>query len=49
MHEKDVKRLKGEIKNANNVIRENVAVIKESSGGPLKGLVLVDQTVKYTN
>lgn len=49
MKEKDIKRLKGEVKQAHQVIRENVAVIKESKEGPLQGLVLVDQTVKYTN
>lgn len=49
MKDQDIKRLKSEVKQANQTIRENVAVIKESSNGPLEGLVLVDQTVKYTN
>ncbi len=49
MKEQDIRRLKGEIKVANQTLRENVAVIQESKEGPLHGLVLVDQTVKYTN
>ncbi|CDW83586.1 UNKNOWN [Stylonychia lemnae] len=49
MAENDIKRLKKEVKDQNQALRENVAVIKESSEAPLQGLVLVDQTVKYTN
>ena len=49
MKEQDIKRLKVEVRQAQEVIRENVAVIKEGREGPLEGLVLVDQTVKYTN
>lgn len=49
MKDEEVKRLKKELKDANQTLRENVAVIQESSSGPLDGLVLVDQTVKYTN
>lgn len=47
--EADIKRLKREVKEANQSLRENVAVIKETQEGPLSGLVLVDQTVRYTN
>lgn len=40
--EADIKRLKKEVKEANQSLRENVAVIKETQEGPLSGLVLVD-------
>lgn len=49
MAEADIKRLKKEVKDAQQTLRENVAVIKESQDAPLEGLVLVDQTVRYTN
>eukprot|EP00347_Sterkiella_histriomuscorum_P010297 403376845 len=47
--ETDIKRLKKEVKDNQQALRENVAIIKESNDAPLNGLVLVDQTVKYTN
>ena len=49
MHEQDVKRLKAELKDSQQALRENVAVIKQERDGPNYGLNLVDQTVKYTN
>ena len=49
MHEQDVKRLKAELKDCQQALRENVAVIKQERDGPNYGLNLVDQTVKYTN
>ena len=49
MYEQDVKRLKAELKDAQQALRENVAVIKQESSGPNYGLNLVDTTVKYTN
>lgn len=49
MHEQDVKRLKAEVKDAQHLLRENVAVIKQERDGPNFGLHLVDQTVRYTN
>jgi hypothetical protein len=50
MHQTDVKRLKGEIKSAKAALRENVAVIKQDESGPNKdGLIVIDQTLKYTN
>ena len=49
MHEQDVKRLKSELKDAQQALRENVAVIKQEREGPNYGLNLVDQTVRYTN
>jgi hypothetical protein len=44
-----VKRLKQELKDAHQALRENVAVIKQERDGPNTGLSLVDTTVKYTN
>jgi hypothetical protein len=42
--------LKGEIIHAKASLRENVAVIKQDERGPNKdGLLIVDQTMKYTN
>ena len=49
MYEQDVKRLKAELKDAQQALRENVAVIKQERDGPNYGLNLVDTTVKYTN
>ena len=50
MHQTDVKRLKGEVKSAKAALRENVAVIKQDESGPNKdGLIVIDQTLKYTN
>lgn len=50
MHQTDVKRLRGELKTAKAALRENVAVIKQDERGPNKdGLLVIDQTVKYTN
>lgn len=50
MHQSDVKRLKGEVKTAKAALRENVAVIKQDEAGPNKdGLLIIDQTLKYTN
>jgi len=49
MHEQDVKRLKSELKDAQQALRENVAVIKQERDGPNIGLNLVDTTVRYTN
>ncbi len=50
VHEQDVKRLKKSLKDTQNALRENVAVIEESNHrGPLEGLALVDSTVKFTN
>ena len=49
MHEQDVKRLKSELKDAQQALRENVAVIKQERDGPNYGLNLVDHTVRYTN
>ena len=49
IYEGDVKRLKAELKDAQQALRENVAVIKQEQAGPNYGLNLVDQTVKYTN
>jgi hypothetical protein len=45
----EIKRLKQQLKAAQQTIRENVAVIQETDTGSNKGLVLVDQTVSYTN
>jgi len=42
MYEADVKRLKGEVKSAQQSLRENVAVIKQDKKGPNHGLKLVD-------
>jgi cell shape-determining protein MreC len=42
-------RLKQELKDAQQALRENVAIIKQESDGPNTGLSLVDTTVKYTN
>mgnify|MGYP006108595007 FL=1 len=50
MHQADVKRLKGDLKTAKGALRENVAVIKQDEVGPNKdGLLIIDQTLKYTN
>lgn len=49
MHEQDIRRLKNDVKSAQQALRENVAVISQEQKGPNKGLHLVDQTVKYTN
>ena len=45
-----MRRLKGEIKTAKGALRENVAVIKQDEKGPNRdGLMVIDQTLKYTN
>ena len=45
-----MRRLKKDLKDTQNSLRENVAVIQESNQkGPLEGLVLVDSTVQFTN
>ena len=44
-----MKRLKQELKDANQSLRENVAVIKQERDGPNKGLQLVDTVVQHTN
>jgi len=49
VHENDIKRLKSELKDAQQALRENVAVISQELDGPNQGLQLVDKTVKYTN
>ena len=50
MHQTDVKRLQGELKSTKAALRDNVAVIKQSDAGPNNdGLVMIDQTLKYTN
>lgn len=49
VHENDIKRLKAELKDAQQALRENVAVISQEIDGPNYGLQLVDKTVKYTN
>mmetsp|Transcript_5009 Transcript_5009/g.8541 ORF Transcript_5009/g.8541 Transcript_5009/m.8541 type:complete len:117 (+) Transcript_5009:1-351(+) len=41
MHEKDVKRLKDEVRTAKAALRENVAIIKQDSQGA-DGLLVVD-------
>jgi hypothetical protein len=42
--------LKGDLKTAKGALRENVAVIKQDQAGPNKdGLIVIDQTLKYTN
>ena len=48
--EKQVQRLKSDLKSAKATLRSNVAVIKQDEAGPnLQGLTVVDQTLKYTN
>ena len=50
MHQTDVKRLKNELKTTKAALRENVAVIKQEDSGPNNdGLMMIDQTLKYTN
>lgn len=49
IHENDIKRLKADLKDAQQALRENVAVIQQEQEGPNYGLTLVDKTVKYTN
>lgn len=49
LQDQEVKRLKQELKDANQALRENVAVIKQERDGPNTGLQLVDTAVKYTN
>ena len=50
MHQTDVKRLQGELKSTKAALRDNVAVIKQSDAAPNNdGLVMIDQTLKYTN
>lgn len=50
MQQAEVRRLKGEVKTAKAALRENVAVIKQDEQGAGKdGLLVVDQTLKYTN
>ena len=49
MHEQDVKRLKAELKDCQQALRENIAVIQQDKNGPNLGLELVNKTVKYTN
>lgn len=47
--EQEIKRLKSQLKAAQQSLRENVAVIQETDTGVNKGIMLVDQTVSYTN
>jgi len=47
--EQEVRRLKTQLNTAQQALRENVAVIQETDTGLNKGLLLVDQTVSYTN
>lgn len=49
LQDQEIKRLKQELKDAQQALRENVAVIKQERDGPNTGLHLVDTTVKYTN
>ena len=50
MHQTDVKRLKDQLKDHKEALRENVAVIKQDEYGPNNdGLLMIDQTLKYTN
>jgi hypothetical protein len=42
MLENDIKRLKKEVKDHQEALRENVCVIKDSGEAPLQSLVLVD-------
>jgi len=50
MHQTEVKRLKDQLIDTKSALRENVAVIQQDSKGPnTDGLLMVDQTVKYTN
>ena len=42
IHEQEIKRLKTELKDAQQALRENVAVIKQERDGPNQGLALVD-------
>jgi hypothetical protein len=49
-HEAEVKRLRDDLKSAKATLRENVAVIKQDQQGPnADGLIVIDQTLKYTN
>ena len=49
LQDQEIKRLKKELHDANQSLRENVAVIKQERDGPNKGLELVDTAVQYTN
>lgn len=47
--DQEIKRLKTDLKDAQQALRENVTTIKSERDGPNQGLQLVDSTVKYTN
>lgn len=50
MHQTEVKRLKDQLKDTKSALRQNVAVIQQDVRGPnTDGLLIVDQTLKYTN
>lgn len=50
MHQTEVKRLKDQLKDTKTALRENVAVISQEERGPnADGLLMIDQTLKYTN
>lgn len=50
MHQTEVKRLRDDLKSAKATLRENVAVIKQDQQAPnTDGLIIIDQTLKYTN
>lgn len=50
MHQTEVKRLRDDLKSAKATLRENVAVIKQDQQAPnTDGLIVIDQTLKYTN
>lgn len=50
MHQTEVKRLKNELDDTKAALRKNVAVIHQDSEGPnADGLLMIDQTLKYTN
>lgn len=50
MHQTQVKRLRDDLKSAKATLRENVAVIKQDQQAPnTDGLLIIDQTLKYTN
>lgn len=50
MQQAEVKRLRDDLKSAKATLRENVAVIKQDQQAPnTDGLIIIDQTLKYTN
>lgn len=50
MHQTEVKRLKDQLEDTKSALRENVAIIKQDEYGPNHdGLLMIDQTLKYTN